>query len=494
MKSVASRIVTAARGHPALMAALAVLLLLVFIIISAFSSCSNMGISGVGSVIASSYLAEDEAIDDAELVYTEWETDIQIRARSAASTHPGYDEYRYSIGDVSHDPFELMAYLTAVYQDFTQTEADAGLRDIFSRQYSLTYVPETEVRQRTETRVDPNTGEVTQVTVSYEWHILNVRLAANSFTDIVYSQMDAEQRQIFDVLMVSKGNRQYVENVLGFNWLPYVSEYYGYRLNPQTGAKEYSNGIDIAAPSGTNILAGHDGTVISAGDSGGYGLTVMIKGKTPSGGELITRYSHCSQLLVTAGQSVAKGDVIAKVGSTGSGAGPRLYLEVIADGLHLNPLYFADTGDDGSSYTPPGSPGGPDIPAYPGAPMTDERFAAIMEEAKKHLGKPYVFGASGPSSFDCSGFVCYVLNHSGVKDVGRTSAQGLYNLCTPVSADNAKPGDLIFFKGTYSTSSTVTHVGIYIGNGMMINAGDPVKYADITTSYWQQHFYAFARI
>jgi cell wall-associated NlpC family hydrolase len=87
-----------------------------------------------------------------------------------------------------------------------------------------------------------------------------------------------------------------------------------------------------------------------------------------------------------------------------------------------------------------------------------------------------------------------VLNHSGVKDVGRTSAQGLYNLCTPVSADNAKPGDLIFFKGTYSTSSTVTHVGIYIGNGMMINAGDPVKYADITTSYWQQHFYAFARI
>jgi cell wall-associated NlpC family hydrolase len=126
--------------------------------------------------------------------------------------------------------------------------------------------------------------------------------------------------------------------------------------------------------------------------------------------------------------------------------------------------------------------------------MTDERFAAIMEEAKKHLGKPYVFGASGPSSFDCSGFVCYVLNHSGVKNVGRTTAQGLYNLCTPVSEDNAKPGDLIFFKGTYSTSATVTHVGIYIGNGMMINAGDPVKYADITTSYWQQHFYAFARI
>jgi cell wall-associated NlpC family hydrolase len=126
--------------------------------------------------------------------------------------------------------------------------------------------------------------------------------------------------------------------------------------------------------------------------------------------------------------------------------------------------------------------------------MDDARFAAMMEEAQKHLGKPYVFGASGPDKFDCSGFVCYVLNHSGVASVGRTNAQGIYNKCTPVSPENARPGDLIFFSGTYSTPNNCTHVGIYIGNGQMIHAGKPVRYSSLDQQYWQDHFFAFARI
>jgi hypothetical protein len=133
-------------------------------------------------------------------------------------------------------------------------------------------------------------------------------------------------------------------------------------------------------------------------------------------------------------------------------------------------------------------------PGYPGAPITDESFAALMKEARKHLGKPYVFGAAGPDSFDCSGFVCYVLNHSGVYPIGRMTAQGLYNICTPVDRADAKQGDLIFFQGTYSTSATVTHLGIYIGNDKMIHAGSPVQYADVNTSYWQQHYYAVGRL
>ena len=141
----------------------------------------------------------------------------------------------------------------------------------------------------------------------------------------------------------------------------------------------------------------------------------------------------------------------------------------------------------------PGTPGGPEIPAYPGAPMGDGSYAALMEEAQKHLGKPYVFGAKGPDAFDCSGFVCYSLRESGVKNIA-TNAQGLYNACTPVSRANAQPGDLIFFQGTYSTPNTVTHVGIYIGNGMMIHAGKPVQYASIDTAYWTEHFYAFGRL
>ena len=125
--------------------------------------------------------------------------------------------------------------------------------------------------------------------------------------------------------------------------------------------------------------------------------------------------------------------------------------------------------------------------------LEDKQFAAMMEEAEKYLGYPYVWGGSSPeTSFDCSGFVSWILNHSGW-NVGRLGAQGLYNICTPVPASDAKPGDLVFFVGTYDTTG-VSHVGIYVGNGMMIAAGDPIGYTNIETSYWQQHFYQFGRL
>ena len=125
--------------------------------------------------------------------------------------------------------------------------------------------------------------------------------------------------------------------------------------------------------------------------------------------------------------------------------------------------------------------------------LEDEVFAAMIAEAEKYLGYPYVWGGSSPStSFDCSGFVSWVINHSGW-NVGRLGAQGLYNICTPVTSSQAKPGDLVFFVGTYDTPG-VSHVGIYVGNGMMIHCGDPISYASINTSYWQSHFYSFGRL
>lgn len=125
--------------------------------------------------------------------------------------------------------------------------------------------------------------------------------------------------------------------------------------------------------------------------------------------------------------------------------------------------------------------------------LDDEVFAAIIKEAEKYLGYPYVWGGSSPStSFDCSGFVSWVINHSGW-DVGRLGAQGLCNICTPVSSDNAKPGDLVFFTGTYDTPG-VSHVGIYVGNNMMIHCGDPISYANLNSSYWQSHFYRYGRL
>ena len=129
----------------------------------------------------------------------------------------------------------------------------------------------------------------------------------------------------------------------------------------------------------------------------------------------------------------------------------------------------------------------------PPSALEDETFAALITEAEKYIGYPYVWGGSNPNtSFDCSGFVSWVLTQSGVCNTGRLGAQGLYNISTPVSSANARPGDLIFFVGTYDTPG-VSHVGIYVGGGKMLHCGDPIQYADINTSYWQSHFYAFGR-
>lgn len=127
--------------------------------------------------------------------------------------------------------------------------------------------------------------------------------------------------------------------------------------------------------------------------------------------------------------------------------------------------------------------------------LEDEQFANMIKEAEKYLGYPYVWGGSSPStSFDCSGFVSWVINNCGNGwNVGRLTANGLLGICTPVSSDNAKAGDLIFFQGTYNTSGA-SHIGIYVGGNMMIHCGDPISYADISSNYWQSHFYTFGRL
>lgn len=143
------------------------------------------------------------------------------------------------------------------------------------------------------------------------------------------------------------------------------------------------------------------------------------------------------------------------------------------------------------------TPGGGQYTDYeiPPEALSDERFAAMIAEAEKYLGYPYVWGGSSPStSFDCSGFVCWVINHSGAGSVGRTTAQGIFNYTTPIAPSEAKPGDIIFFTGTYDSGSAVSHVGIYVGNGMMIHCGNPISYASVNTPYWQQHFYAYGRL
>ncbi len=167
------------------------------------------------------------------------------------------------------------------------------------------------------------------------------------------------------------------------------------------------------------------------------------------------------------------------------------------DGLSMYAAYMATLGNredlfPNSSYVGKYSETPPKY-EIPSEVLADETFSALITEAEKYIGMPYVWGGSNPNtSFDCSGFICWSMGNSGVWNVSRTSAQGLYNLCTPVSKSNAQPGDLIFFKGTYDTPG-ISHVGLYVGAGKMLHCGDPIRYVDINTTYWQAHFYAFAR-
>lgn len=362
-----------AAAHPHVILMIGALALLVMVVSSTMSSCSAFLPGGSGAVIATTFTADDEDIVGANDDYKELEAELQRKVDTIESTYPGYDEYNYSLDEIGHDPYQLAAYLTVQFEDYTRSEVQITLRSLFELQYELQIEEEVEIRYRTETRTgtttstDPETGEVTEenyeyeVEVPYEYCILNVTLRNKDLGHVITESggMTEDQAERYAILLQSKGNKEYL-----FADDPYVT----------TGSE---------------------------------------------------------------------------------------YLEY-------------------------------DIP---GEALTDERFANMIREAEKYLGYPYVWGGSSPStSFDCSGFVSYVINHCGNGwNVGRLTATGLKNYCTIIRPEEAKPGDLIFFQGTYNTSG-VSHVGIYVGNGMMIHCGNPISYASINTSYWQQHFYCYGRI
>lgn len=341
--------------------------LLLFIMISAgVSSCSSLFSGGITSVISTSYVSEDADMLGAEADYAALEAELQSRIDNIERDHPGYDEYRYDLDDIEHDPYVLTSILTALHLEYTRAEVQSTLAMLFERQYTLTLTEETEVRYRTERRTgtytdaEGNTQTYTYtVEVPYNYYILNVKLENFNLSHLPVYIMTEEQLSMYAVYMSTLGNRP--------------------DLFPHSA------------------------------------------------------YPNASTL--------------------------------------REPTYY-------------------DIP--PEA-LEDETFAAIIAEAEKYLGYPYVWGGSNPNtSFDCSGYVSWVINHSGW-NVGRLGAQGLCNICTPVTGTQARPGDLIFFKGTYDTPG-VSHVGIYVGNGMMIHCGNPISYANVNTTYWKNHFYAYGRL
>lgn len=341
--------------------------LLLFIMISAgVSSCSSLFSGGITSVISTSYVSEDADMLGAEADYAALEAELQSRIDNIERDHPGYDEYRYDLDDIEHDPYVLTSILTALHLEYTRTEVQSTLAMLFERQYTLTLTEETEVRYRTERRTgsytdaEGNTQTYTYtVEVPYNYYILNVKLENFNLSHLPVYIMTEEQLSMYAVYMSTLGNRP--------------------DLFPRSA---YPNASTLREPT---------------------------------------------------------------------------YYEIPPEALE------------------------------------DETFAAIIAESEKYLGYPYVWGGSNPNtSFDCSGYVSWVINHSGW-NVGRLGAQGLCNICTPVTGTQARPGDLIFFKGTYDTPG-VSHVGIYVGNGMMIHCGNPISYANVNTTYWKNHFYAYGRL
>ena len=338
-----------------------VFLLLLMLVMSAFSSCSIL-FSGTTQVSGQTiYTAEDRDIRGAETDYKKLEKELDKKIKRTPTDHPGYDEYRYHLDAIEHDPWQLTSFLTTLYDDYTRSEVQAKLKETFAKQYKLTTWVEVQTRYRTVVMIDIFTGIPYTVQVPYEYRIFHTKLVNKGLEVVIREELNNDQWKRYEIFQDTLGGRPYLFN-----------------------------------------------------------------GGLPPGG------------------------------SDGSGA-PGIDYQVPAEAL------------------------------------TDEEFAAIYKEAQKYVGTPYAWGGSTPETgFDCSGYVCWVYNQNGY-NVGRTTANGLWNKSQHISEAEAKPGDLVFFEGTYDTPGK-SHVGIYLGNGKMVSAGDPIKYANIHSSYWQKYLSGFGRL
>lgn len=497
--AIAKKLQEIASRHMGVVATVGIIAVLLVMIMTSVSSCGAMFADTQTTILASSYLSEPSEIDATDLQFTRLELDLQNEIDRIETDFPDYDEYSYNLGEIGHNPFTLISYLSAVHTEFTASEVESEVQALFEEMYTLTTTPDTETRTRivtktgTRTVTDPVTGEETEEEYEYEEEeeyevsILRVVLTVKPLETIVAGKMDAEQKEIYALYAQTGGLLQEFASPVKLYWYNYISSYYGYRKNPLTGNEEFHRGVDIAVPTGTTVYATHDGTVITAAYDSHYGNYVVLEkdGYT-------TKYAHMDSLSVSAGQTIEKGAVIGTTGNTGSSTGSHLHIECLYNGEYYNPLFYFNVGIETLYGEGTGGATGNVIPPDS---YDDATVQALMEEAAKYLGYPYVWGGSSPStSFDCSGFVCWVYSNSGVHDLPRTTAQGIYDQCTPVSASEAKAGDIIFFTGTYNSAGPVSHVGIYCGEGVMIHCGDPISYASINSSYWQSHFYSFGRL
>ena len=334
------------------------IILMLSLVLSAMSGCT--AILGGGAVImASTFPSSDEDIVSVDGEYSRLERELDDQINRMEQTHPGKDDYLYQVDEITHNPFQLAAILSAKFGNYKPMDVIGELNTILQLQYTLTVREKTEIRQKEVT--DPVTGK--KKLKDYEAEVLYVSLTNHGLDHAAREYLTPDQLALYETYVATKGNKKDLFD---------------------------ENSITVS----------------------------------PAGG------------------------------ATG-----------------------------GSSYT------------VPPEALSDARFRNMLNEAEKYLGMPYVWGGSTPAtSFDCSGFVSWVVNHCGNGwNVGRQTAEGLRKQCAYISPSDARPGDLIFFQGTYNTAGA-SHIGIYVGNGMMIHAGKPIQYANVNTSYFKSHFYQYGRL
>lgn len=391
-----------------------------------------------------------------------------------------YPQANHTIAVDASDPFVPMG-TKVVMNGVEYTVEDTGAFARYGVQFDVYYADHASAsahgHQTWEAYLaDDNGNQTVEVTTTETVKVCYVTLSSKTLTGMIAGNLDSDQMERYNIYNSSRGCRQFLGSPFEQNWFGKISSYYGYRTSPTSGEVEMHNGLDIAMPEGTQILAVQDGTVRTAAYSSSYGNYIILENNDG----YKTLYAHCRSLQVSAGQEVKTGDVIATVGNTGNSTGPHLHIEFSYQGEMYNPYFYLSNGT---------------APVYGDvSEISGDKAQAIFAEAEKYIGMPYVWGGSSPSSgFDCSGFVSYVYTATGVCNMGRLTAQGIYDICTPISAEQAQPGDLVFFKGTYNTSE-VSHVGIYAGNGQMLHCGDPIQYTSINTPYWQSHLFSFGRV
>lgn len=380
--------------HPGLLLIIAIIFLVVLVLSGALTSCSAMMGGGGNLTIETSFTAQDPDIVAVEADYVTLETALQTTINNIPTNYPGYDEYNYTLAEICHNPFELAALLTVLYEDYTESEVQTMLQTIFDYQYTLDIETITETRTRTETRWHYVTYYRDEERTGYRWE--NGHLVPYTYTVSVPYQV-----------------------------------YESYEVEV-----EYEYKILNATLTNSGISAAVGALNLTAEQMERYQLLLVTKGNKP---------------------------------------------DIFGDNPYASP--HADPAYDNYSI--------------PGEYMTDQQFANMINEAKRYLGYPYVWGGSNPStSFDCSGFVSYVINNCGNGwNYGRLTANGLKNATARVSASDVKPGDLVFFQGTYETTGA-SHVGIVVDpvNKIMIHCGNPIQYASYDTTYWRAHAYCYGRI